>query len=181
LEGLVKLSLTPLEIYTLDVTIESDRATLWVQVGGLPEMLPGRAKRLRNILMLSAAQDFAGDDDRRFWQQVREFSWLPERHTLIKIPITPARVPALDEKLAAHGAIRRYSVGANLVWVAWADPLEVLDGILQEQGLSGLVVLGACDQPQLGTYKSASFALRIKRALDPAGKFVGGERWTKVA
>lgn len=181
LAAIEALSLSPLEIYALDATIESQKIILWVRLGGTPDMLAGRVSRLQDILKRSAARDLAGDDDEGYWQQVREFSWVPGGQALVKIPVTPAKVPALDGKLAVRNAVRRYSVGANLAWVAWADPLEVLDGILQEQGLSGLVILGACDQPQLGTYSSASFALRIKRALDPAGKFVGGERWTKVA
>jgi hypothetical protein len=78
---------------------------------------------------------------------------------------------SLDEQLAAQGAQRRYSSGANLAWVAWPGPTEPFHHLLETHGLSGLAILGRADQPLLGVRVGDAFAQRVKKALDPYSKF----------
>jgi hypothetical protein len=92
-------------------------------------------------------------------------------HTLVKIPLTPSRLPSLDERLAGQGATRRYSAGANLAWVAWPASLQILDEILAGENLSGLAILGETGGPLIGVRGGSSFAQRVRKALDPLHKF----------
>lgn len=89
----------------------------------------------------------------------------------MKVPVTPRRVLSLDGQLAAQGALRHYSCGANLAWVAWTGSVEPLHNLLQSQGLSGLAILGESEQPLLGVHTGDAFAQRVKKALDPNNKF----------
>jgi hypothetical protein len=82
-------------------------------------------------------------------------------------------VLALDEKLAAAGALRHYSVGANQAWITWPGEIATLDALLSGLNLSGLLVRGAANNPQLGVRAGDGFARRVKQALDPHGIFPG--------
>jgi hypothetical protein len=98
---------------------------------------------------------------------------VPAAAALVKVPLTPKRIPGFDAALAPVGAARRYSVGGNVAWVAWAEGLRLadLDHMLSAQGLSGLVVRGSLGRTVLGTITGDAFARRVKVALDPAGRF----------
>jgi len=98
---------------------------------------------------------------------------VPAAAALVKVPLTPKRIPGFDAALASLGAERRYSVGGNVAWVAAAEGLRAadLDQALSAQGLSGLVVRGTLGRTVLGTIAGAAFARRVKAALDPAGRF----------
>jgi hypothetical protein len=112
-----------------------------------------------------------GEPEQQLWQAENEFTWAPAGYSLAKVPITPRRVLALDEALAAAGAIRRYSVGANLAWVAWRGDLAALDSLLVRLDLSALLVRGTAPSPLLGVRAGEAFARRVKQALDPQGRF----------
>ncbi len=109
----------------------------------------------------------------KLWQSELEFTWAPADHSLAKVPLTPRRLPVLDEKLAAAGAVRHYSVGANQACIAWPGEVSKLDGILVGLDLSGLLLRGAAQSPQLGVRSGVGFARRVKQALDPHGIFPG--------
>jgi glycolate oxidase FAD binding subunit len=91
---------------------------------------------------------------------------------LVKVPLSPARLPALEAALAALPSRRRYSLGGNLAWVA-LPPEQVagLDTLLAQQGLGGLVIFGAPGRPLLGQRTGEAFNKRVKAALDPNGRF----------
>jgi glycolate oxidase FAD binding subunit len=107
-----------------------------------------------------------------YWNQVDRFGWAAEG-LLVKAPITPKRIETLDPCLAAADAQRRYSVAGNVAWIAWpADrALAELDDILRRAGLSGLVIRGPAERVRLGVDGARAFVDRIKRALDPDGRF----------
>jgi hypothetical protein len=67
-------------------------------------------------------------------------------------------------------ASRRYSVGGNVAWIATND-VAALDATLKQMGLQGLVMLNATGDPRIGWREANAFAARVKRALDPQGKF----------
>jgi glycolate oxidase FAD binding subunit len=176
LQALNHLGAASLELFALDLEPGEAGCTLMLRLGGLPETMAGRQERLRNALLEAGAtplemHTLEGPPETEFWRSRREFSWLEPGQTLVKVPLTPRRVPGLDEQLAEQGAQRRYSSGANLAWVGWPGPLEPLHRLLQAQGLSGLTVLGRAGQPLLGVRVGDTFAQRVKKALDPDGKF----------
>jgi len=176
LQTLTRLGPASLELFALDLEPGKAGWTLLLRLGGLPETMAGRQERLRNALAAAGATPLEmvtleGAPEAEFWRSRREFSWLEPGQTLVKVPLTPRRLPGLDEQLAARGAQRRYSSGANLAWVGWLGLIEPLHRLLEAQGLSGLAVLGHADQPLLGVRVGDIFAQRVKKALDPNDKF----------
>jgi glycolate oxidase FAD binding subunit len=174
LDALVRSSGLSLELFGLEVMPASAGGfSLLARLGGLPETFPARLERLQRAIG-QQAENFTmlrDEVEAEFWRDYREFGWLPPHYALVKIPLTPARLPPLEAKLAEAGALRRYSTGANLAWVGWRETMESLDRSLQVLNLSGLVVLGANDKVCLGVQRSDSFARRVKQALDPQNKF----------
>ena len=169
-QALVRLTNTPVDLFCLDLIPHPSGADLLLRIGGLPESFPTRIQRLQDLL--ERGEVIEGDPEIRLWHESREFSWLPEGASLVKVPLTPRNVIPLDGFLNNQGVVRRYSVGANLAWVAWRGDLNPLDqGLIQLQ-LSGLVVLGRPGRSRIGLRKGDGFARRIKQALDPNGRWM---------
>ena len=176
LTAMNRLASAALELFALDLEVNETNHTLLARLGGSAELLPARMERLRARLRdddptLRECRVVEWSEEQEIWREAGEFLWVGEGYSLVKIPLTPQRVMSLDQRLGERGAKCRYSVGGNLAWVAWPGPASELDAILGELGLSGLVVLGAPGQPLIGRQTGAAFASRVKRALDPMGKF----------
>jgi hypothetical protein len=103
---------------------------------------------------------------------MREFTWVPEESKLVKVPVTPNKLSELDAFLDEQRSLRRYAVGGNLVWIGWSDSLEVLSRKLLELKLPGLVVLGHSEHPRIGFRTEDVFEARVKKALDPTGRWM---------
>jgi hypothetical protein len=116
------------------------------------------------------AELIEGEAELDLWAQARECRWAAEGSSLVKVPLSPKQIPALEEALPA-GAARRYSAGGHVAWLA-APGVDELDGILARLELPGLVLWGVPGRPYLGPRKGLSLARRVKQALDPAGKFL---------
>ena len=112
-----------------------------------------------------------GDEERSYWEGINDFSWVPGDSLLIKVPINPSSLTALDEYLKHNNTARRYSAGANVAWIAWTKSIENIDSYLMKSNLVGLTILGKADQNRLGARDSGKFYQRIKKALDPVGKW----------
>jgi hypothetical protein len=124
-----------------------------------------------------AAEVIEAPAEEMLWQAVKELAWVPAGAALVKIPLTPKRIPSLEAQLKGIGARRRYSAGGNLVWLAWsvttADEWAIkLDSLLAGLDLSGLVLLGPAGVTRLGVNPGAPFARRVKQALDPGARFL---------
>lgn len=160
-----------LDVDALDFEPDSDGWKVWVRLGGLEKSLPARLERLSAVM--GGGDALQGDEEAETWRQVRETTWRPDGWSLVKVPITPGRIPALETTLAGLNIRRRYMAGAQVAWLAVADPTP-LDGILSEQGLSGLVLVcdsaGLSPQVRLGARPENSFYRRVKQALDPVGR-----------
>lgn len=172
LDALVKLARSSIEIFALDLEPHPNHAELVVRLGGIPEGFPARLGRLRSLLGADERTTLDEESERAFWRSRSEFAWHTEGQALVKVPLTPGRLLELDNGLAEYAADRHYSVGANLGWVAWSGPLNLLDSLLTDLGLSGLVLLGSAGKPRLGTRTGEGFAARVKKALDPLDKWV---------
>jgi hypothetical protein len=79
----------------------------------------------------------------------------------------------LDRALERAGAVRRYSAGAQVGWIAWPldEPHERLDLILGDAGAGGVVITGELGRPLVGQVAGGEFAVRARRAMDPDGVF----------
>jgi glycolate oxidase FAD binding subunit len=170
LQALIQLSNLPIDMFCLDLIPNPLGADLLLRIGGLPEAFPTRMQRLRDLL--KRGEVIEGEPENRLWHEAREFTWLPEGSSLVKVPITPRRVVELDRFLSDQGVSRRYSAGANLAWVAWSGEFSQLDKRLNELQLSGLVILGPSGHAHLGVRKGEAFAKRVKQALDPQGRWM---------
>ncbi|MFQ5613845.1 MAG: FAD-binding protein [Anaerolineae bacterium] len=168
LAAMVRLTTSPLDLEALDL---EPPGKLWIRLGGPAAILPARLDRLQTLT--GGGQVHTGSADEVLWRAVRDFHWLPQGWSLAKVPLTPRQIPGLDERLAAPGARRRYSVGGNLAWIAWPDDPGALDEILRSLDLAGLALTGPAAQPWLGlrTGAGGAFGQRVKQALDPAGRF----------
>jgi glycolate oxidase FAD binding subunit len=163
-----RLYTSPLDIDSFDLEPTSTGETIvWLRLAGLRSALPMRIDRIRSTI----GGGEAIDDDEALWRAVRELKWLPQDWSLMKVPVTPKRIPALDQALPPT-ALRRYTGGGQAAWIALADRAETLDPILIAQGLAGLVLIGDTDRPRLGVRASESFERRVKDALDPQHRFV---------
>lgn len=172
LDGLIKTTLSPFDLFALDLEPHLDRYDLILRIGGLPASFPDRIERLMGFY--GDGRVLEDDQELDYWHGIREFSWVNQDDCLVKVPLTPKKVPQFDAFLAEHGALRRYTVGANLAWIAWNKSIELLDQTLTEAGLAGLVVLGPPGKVRLGALPGVSFAKRVKAALDPQ------RRWLEI-
>jgi glycolate oxidase FAD binding subunit len=172
LPALQSVYTAPLDVDALDLAVGADGAAdLWVRLGGLGEVLAARAERIGALL--GGPESLTGDVDAALWQAGRELRWVPAGACLLKVALSPARLAAFDAALAPTTALRRYTTGGNLAWVAFApDQLPAIEAALTAQSLSGLLVFGPPGRPLLGPRTGESFAKRVKAALDPGGRFV---------
>jgi glycolate oxidase FAD binding subunit len=142
---------------------------LVLRLGGVPDALSVRAKRLIEFVAFQPSQWLERDEDALFWRDEREFSWA-DRALLIKVPVTPARLAVLEAKL--DGLPRQYSAGGQVAWVSChANELARLEMVLLELGLSGLVVRGETPSAFVGRSLEQGFQARVRQALDPQHKF----------
>jgi glycolate oxidase FAD binding subunit len=167
LAALRQIAGAPFDLEALDL---EPPGTLWIRLGGFGEALPARTAALEQSVG-AAVEVLYGDEEAAVWERQREFTWREPDCSLIKVPLTPAHIPALDEALETYGASRRYSVGGNVAWVAGRDTSDGLDAILRGLGLSGLMLVGQAGTPLLGSRPADAFVARAKQALDPAGRF----------
>lgn len=168
-----RLTAQPLDIDALDFApLDPAACRLHVRLSGLESGLPERAARVEGLLQNERQplpqQLLLGDYEAAYWRDVNQFSWVPPDATLLKVPLPPRMVPLLDARLAS--AVRRYTVGGSVAWLAVAD-LEPARAALIELGLTGLRVWGPPGEPFVGPRRGLALAQRVKRALDPAGRF----------
>jgi glycolate oxidase FAD binding subunit len=173
LDALVKLRRSTFELEAVDLL---PPATLLVRLGGLDEMLKTRAAALVSFLMPGEINLLPAAEADAEWQGARHFLWLGESAaSLVKVAITPGRILKFEELLAAAAGdeiTRRYSAGGEVAWIGWPGPVEVLDRLLKECGLSGLRLTGEGGaSPLLGMPSDEVFHGRLREALDPRGVF----------
>jgi hypothetical protein len=139
-------------------------------------MLKTRAAALVSFLMPGEINLLPAAEADAEWQGARHFLWLGESAApLVKVAITPGRILKFEELLAAAAGdeiTRRYSAGGEVAWIGWPGPVEVLDRLLKECGLSGLRLTGEGGaSPLLGMPSDEVFHGRLREALDPRGVF----------
>ncbi|MCL5275517.1 MAG: FAD-binding protein [Chloroflexi bacterium] len=184
--ALIRTYAARLDVDSLDLTPDADgSASVWVRLGGLPDALPARAERIRNLLEGGDILD--GEDEAHEWRAAGEFGWVPAGWTLAKVPLTPRRIAPLEAALGGMQTMRRYSSGGNVAWLAIParDPCEgrrssqgyamqELDHLLAGLELPGLVVFGPPGLPhrpvRIGVRNGQVFERRVKAVFDPAGR-----------
>ena len=160
----------PVELDALDF---EPPGTLVLRIGGDEETLASRVSRLEGALGY-ASERLEGDADDAYWRNAGELGWVPPDHRLVRVGITPRGVPGLDGALARSGASARYSLGANVAWIAWPDgqPIGDLNTSLKSLGLAGMVLTGPAGPVLIGHATGGAFATRVRAALDPDARFL---------
>ncbi|CAA9486010.1 MAG: Glycolate dehydrogenase, FAD-binding subunit GlcE [uncultured Solirubrobacteraceae bacterium] len=171
LAALAGLARGPLALDALDL---HPPGRLLVRLGGAPEALEARAARLAEALPgTPVAERLDGEAEAALWRDAAELAWMGPGTRAVRVGLTARAVPELDELLADAGASARYSLGANVAWVAWPHDraLAGLDLALRALGLSGMALTGPPAPALLGARGGGPFAARIRSALDPHGRF----------
>ena len=175
LHAVYKLAPKPFEIDALDLepAADSDAFNLVARLGGLVDSLPGRLRRLQAFFEsetdLQGSELLEGQVDTEYWAGVNGLPWVDKSKNLLKVPLTPKQIPALEVKL--NGMPRRYSAGGNTAWLAPEDG-EQVEQILAGLGLVGVRLYGPPGNPIVGAYRGAALAQRVKQVVDPDGKFL---------
>ncbi len=169
LQIMKRASMAQIPLEALDLQVQNPGFTLWLRIGGLSSVLPFRISRLLEII--GEGHMLEDVDDEQYWDQVREFSWVPAGHSLVKVALTPKSIPALEAYLEGKPILRRYAAGGQAAWIALDDSPRLLDPELKDRGLSGLVIWGPPGFPRLGELRGTSFLRRVKVSLDPAFRF----------
>jgi hypothetical protein len=104
------------------------------------------------------------------WTAIREFHWAHDGGVLVKVPLTPDRVAALHEALAAMNDARLHvSAGGNVAYVSMPGA-SGLHARLSALRLEGMTLRG--DAPLwIGARGSAEIVRSVKEALDPQRRF----------
>ncbi|MBN2550157.1 MAG: FAD-binding protein [Anaerolineales bacterium] len=170
MQALSRAASSRLDLDALDLEVARGGLILWVRLGGLQEALPARLERLTDAL--GSGQVLQGADEEQIWRSVGEASWVPTGWCWICLPITPSRIPLLEASLAGKPVLRRYLAGGQAAWLALPDQPQSLEGLLETQGLQGLVLMGSAGKPRLGHFPAQPFYRRVKGALDPMRRFV---------
>ncbi len=202
LSALDAVTRSDIDLHAVDFSPAEEGWTLWVRIGGLPNVLQERAQALQTVVSAGAGRArrlslYQDQEEESLWQTARTMGWLTEGLGLVRVPLTPKRIPALEEALSrSETATRRYSVGGNLLWLGWPDESAQegveqdasrdLHSLLLQLDLQGIQLIGRArrgtmqgngdnkadeESPLLGRPMQNAFLRRIASALDPEGKF----------
>ena len=167
LDCMNQLASSAMDVEALDL-IPSYRPSveyeLAIRIGGMATAIPNRLSRL--LKLVPNANVLLDHEDEVFWRTASNLDWVGEASTLLKLPITPNLIPALERQLSAKQINRRYSVGGNVAWIAtdWTNEMSSQFGEAQ-------IFLGRHTPLAMPT-TPGPFGQAIKRALDPEMKFI---------
>jgi glycolate oxidase FAD binding subunit len=165
----------PIDLDAFDIDVRPDAVTIAARIAALESPATARIERLRNAM--GGGDLVEGRDEAATWRDAREFRWVPGGWSLVKVPVTPGRIPAFDAALAGLAApgsvpvLRRYSALGQVAWAAFPARADALDSPLAALDLAGLAVRGPSARPRLGARTGAVLEQRVKSALDPLGRF----------
>jgi glycolate oxidase FAD binding subunit len=165
LEVIIQLAGSSFDLYALELL----EKTVLVRLGGLRSAFSERVQNLEEFLN-HPCEVF--EVDAEIWREAREFLWQPSGSSLVKIPLTPAKISGFETLLlraGIHETPRRYSSGGNLVWMCVNNPAQ-LEAILLESDLAGLVINGS-SHGLIGKQTGLGMLSRVAQALDPNNIF----------
>lgn len=155
------------DLDALDVDLTGH--VLYVRLAGALAALPARTATVRRLLGDGATEVVDGDTERELWHDAAECAWAPAGTAIVKVPSTPSGLAHLATALSGLGPLRATSGGAA-VWLATPEPMEVVAARLPGTA-RGVIVRGAGCGRVLGRPLGNAFDERVRRALDPAGRF----------
>lgn len=157
---------------TLDGCVLEPQGALSVRLGGLENSLAGRVGKLRK-LMGSASECLAGADDSRIWNEIRNSGPGFEHCGRCKIPLRPSEIPQWQSFLSGQSYRYFYDQAGSVLIVEIGEETagEELVRHLEKTRKPALCI-GMHGGPRLlGLLPDMDFLDRIRKALDPDGKF----------
>ena len=155
------------DLEALDIDLTGH--VLFARLAGAAAALPARTETVRRLLDAAGPDVIAGPDDQHLWDAAAECAWAPADAALVKVPSTPGGLAHLAAALAGLGALRATSGGAA-VWLATAEPMDEVTARLPAAARA-VIVRGAGCGRILGRPLGNVFDERVRRTLDPAGRF----------
>jgi glycolate oxidase FAD binding subunit len=167
--AMIRVAMSQEEVYCLDV---EPSGVVSIRIGGLGDAQATRTARVRSLLDGATTDVLTGDDDQQLWNDVREFRWVPDGHSLLRLPLNPGQVESAEKLLSPHAGTRRYSVGGNLVGIAWPDaaPAETLLAACRELGRKPLPLTGSWSGGIPSAAPGGAFETRLLDIFDPQRK-----------
>jgi glycolate oxidase FAD binding subunit len=155
-----------LEIDALDVEASGRVLLRW---SGREDAIESAQGRLASMI----PNDWQPVED-SVWEPFQEWLHIGANSRLVRVPIAPSQVVAMDHSLNEQHAGRRYSVAGNVAWIEWLEekPIRALDDLLRHHQLGGTILTGHPVRCRVGRRPSLEMETRIKRALDPSHRFV---------
>ena len=150
----------------------ADRS-LYLRIGGPEPAITTIAEEIGSVLN-GELERLESDTADRFWNAIGELTWErpPEEEVLVKVPITPTEFLKLRARIGHQPLSMHLSVAGSLLWVAL--PMTLITKFseqLSAMHLCGLVIRGANQTCWLGNDEHLRLAAKIKKAMDPAGRF----------
>lgn len=163
---IVEASRARWELDALDVSMTEP--AVFMRLGG-----PAQAnEELAKEILAKWPGEIVSDAD-SWWKDVTEFAWAPPEDALVKVPITPRKLPEIREALlySTGGVSWHATAGGNTAWISVPNAASAaLDAALRNLHLSGLALRGSV-AVTLGEWPDTALAKRVKAVLDPADRF----------
>lgn len=170
-----RLSLCALDVECLDWLPGQHVA---MRVAGRAEALPRRLERIAEIAE-GRIERLDADEDESYWRAVRSLVGLETAEALLKMALRPSEIAEVERDLVSTGAApyRRYVAGGHQAWIGWDEGRACArgDAHAMARWASRMTVLrGRCPWARQAAIDDHGFGARVKRALDPTGKFLAG-------
>ena len=143
--------------------------TVWARLAGAGTALPQRADRARQALGGTSIEMLEDAADARAWEDAAELRWAPAGSTIVKVPSTPGLLGQLAAALTPLGVLRATGGGAAVL-LATTRAVDDVQAALPSDARA--VVLRGSDCGRiLGSGRGNVFHERVRRTLDPTGRF----------
>ncbi|MEO1994792.1 MAG: hypothetical protein ABGZ17_05900, partial [Planctomycetaceae bacterium] len=158
-------ALGPWDLISLEM---SPPDSVWVRIGGLPEAIEKKIQRFIGALP-EGCEVQRYDDDESIWSRVKEFEWVDDDWSLVKLAITPGRIRELERYFCVHDrpTARRYGCGGNVLYLGYSGTNALADPPLAS--LPKVVLRG--EVPPDASVESNLFLDRLCSIFDPQQKF----------
>jgi glycolate oxidase FAD binding subunit len=170
-----QLSRSPIELAAIDLMPDG---MLWIRIEGESAALETTMQRIQKLLQMHSFEpallSIVKDGD-SVWRPLADGSFAVEGDRLVRVPVMPSQIMAMDFSLNEMCVARRYSAAGNVAWIAWPSerPIQQLDECLRHHRMGGTVLRGDVVRYRIGVRPSGSMTSRVKNAIDPSDRFVG--------
>lgn len=159
------VAMGPWDLISLDM---SPPDSVWARLGGMPEAIEKKIQRFKDALP-EGCEVQRHDDDESIWSSAKEFKWVDDQRSLVKLAITPGRIRNLERYFCSlsRPTARRYDCGGNVLYLGFSEADDLADPELAS--LPGVVLRG--EVPSFTPAGPNVFLDRLCSIFDPQQKF----------